>query len=522
MNRSTIAAALLLLSGCSAYDLKSSVDSGYYFEDDATNGTDDPFREPIRVDVRPISAPSPNGRDLLPQSFWLEATEDWTGLDLRLQPTIFVRGTVTGFAANPYGAQGPSVPGSDDAPVAAQVELYQPDTIAAAVTQTDEDGSFEVQVPAGEGYRLVVRPLDASSLPLTIVEDLSFTTSVQSLNLSLIEQGDSLSLEYGDPVYGRITDADGDPVSCTVRLIDSETGEETASVTTSATGYYALRAWPGDYTLQVIGNDSRAIPTVRRQISFEEGIGGGQFDVNLGEIEPVLLSGRIISAGGSPLPDATVRLTSTSLLGAEGSLVTETDSDSDGDFLVRALPGEWDIEIIPSNESLSESSPYSYAQEVGSSDLDLGDIALPSKVVFGRQVLDVTGQTAGGVVITFYQQGFNGATVNAQTDASGNFSVSLPDVPMLAYLTPTGQTRSAITRREVLNPSEEPSLDWVLADGAQVEGEVTVEGVSSTDGTYVVEVHSGDGSLYGSLVTTYDEAAEQAGFDLRIDLTEAR
>ncbi|MFT4977654.1 MAG: hypothetical protein ACI8S6_003561 [Myxococcota bacterium] len=516
MKHTTHAVLLMsLLSGCADNALLQSDAESTNFEGDTVG---DAFREALRLDVLPISAPSANGEAVLPQSFWLEATEDWGSQRLELAPTVTLSGTITGFAANPYGAT-PTVPGSASQPVEAQIELYQPDTIAAAVVLTDEDGDFTAQVPAGSGYRLVVRPLQAGSLPLLVLDNLTLEGDLIDLNALVEERIEGgLELSYADPVFGQITDDLGNPIGCTVRIIDALTGEESTSVSTNAGGYYYLRAEPGEHILEIIGDERQVIPTVKRQISFEEGTGGGQFDINLGELEPVFISGRVLSAAGTPLPDAKVRLTARDLERAAGSLVVEDETNSDGDFLARALPGEWTIEIIPNNESLSDSSPFEYDQAIGDDDLDLGALQLPPKVLFERQILGVSGEPAGGVVMTFYQQGFDGSTVSAQTDATGYFLVNLPDVPQTAYLTPTSNPDSAITRRELLSPSLDGSLKWSLADGAEISGSVRVAGTSGESGNYIIDARSADGVLLGSLLTTPNESS--ARFSLRIDLTE--
>jgi len=512
-------AAALLLTGCADYDLAlNEADSAYYGDSEASGALDDAFREPLRIDVQPIS--ELDGAPLLPQSFWLDATEDWTDLRLTLQPTITVTGTITGFVANPYGSA-PTVPGARSEPIEAQVELYQPDTINTTTTTTDEDGRFWIDVPAGDDYRLVVRPLDATGLPLVIHDRLQLLGSsgeTVDLNDAVEDQLlDSLELDYADPVYGRVTDADGLPVDCRVRLVDAETGEEGASVETSAQGYYYLRAEPGEHVLEIIGDASDAVPTVRRQISFEAGLGGGQFDVSLGELEPVLIQGTVVAKTSSARQrDATVRLTSRSLEFAEGILVTEDITNSNGNFLIQALPGEWTVEVIPGNETASGLSPIELALTIGDDALDLGPQVLPPKVAFERQVLDVTGQPASDVLLTFYQQGFNGATTSARTDAAGFFTAELADVPQTAYLTPTSSPESAITRREVLNPSVDATLNWALADGAEVSGVIAISGASGASGAHAVDVRSADGTLYGSVVATgYDSLAS---FSLRVNL----
>jgi hypothetical protein len=515
-----LCSAFLLLTGCTN-DLSLTGTSNADSTDSATS--EDLFREIIRLDIHPISAPSANEEPLLPQSFWLAPNESWSNLRLTMQPTVTVTGTITGFSANPQGIE-PSVPGEDDLPVAAQIELYQPDTIAAAEVSTDDDGFFSLQVPAGTDYRLVVRPSDASHLPLYIFDGLELSGDVVDLNALLeTEYDEALILDYADPVYGRLLqEVEGGEIGLSgaqIRLIDAVTGEPTSAVQTDPRGYYSMRAVPGKYILEVLGSGPETIPTERLQLSFEDGIGGGQFDINLGNLRQVFIGGSVRSAAGAILSDATVRLTSTSLSTAEGNLVVEDQTNNNGDFLVRALPGEWTVEVIPFNESQSSSSPTEFALTVGDDDLTI-PVDLPQKISFSRQVLNVSGQPASNAVITFIQQGFNGTTINTQTDAGGVFSADLPDVPMTAFLTPTNDPDSAITRQSLLSPLLDPSLEWSLANGAAIDGIVRIDGATGESAVFLLDVYNANEELYGSLMTTPNESG--SSFMLRVDLSESR
>lgn len=517
MSMYTLPLLMISMLGCAEMSVLSS-DVAEYNDDATADMGGDMFRESLRLDVHPIAAPSPNGLPLLAQSFWLDPNEDWESLRLVLEPTITVSGTVSGFVANPYSA-GPTVPGQDNQPILAEVELYQPDTISAAQVLTDEDGFFSLQVPAGTDYRLVVRPLDAGLLPLIVVDDLALTDEQVDLN-TLLEEDEitALDVPYGDPVYGQITDVDGNPVGGEVRLLDALTLEETSRVQTDEMGYYHLRAIPGEYILEMIGATPRAIPTVRQQISFEEGIGGAQYDINIGDLRQVVIGGQVRSHEGAILSDATVRLTSVDLSHAEGSLVLEDQTNNSGDFLLYALPGEWTVEVIPFNESLSPSSPIEFGLTIGDDDLNL-PIELTEKTTFERQVFSVSGEPASDVVITFIQDGFNQTTTSTQTDELGTFSVDLADAPMHVLLTPTNDTISAITRFDLLSPLQDPMLAWSLADGAALDGSVRVNGEEEA-GTFVVDVLNQDHELYGSILTT--PLGASANFTLRVDLESAQ
>ena len=516
---SSLFLVLLPAVGCTNFDLAGADEASSVSDTGRFAGEDDLFQAPVRLDVQPLSTPQVQGRALLPQTFWLEAPGVWTDQGLTMQPTVRVTGTVTGFAANPYGSMaGPTVPGQDNVPVVAQIELYQPDSIAAAQTISAEDGTFELYVPAGDGYRLVVRPIEPTALPLLVYDDLSLSEDV---DLSTPSGGvpDALAaalyLDYGDPVVGRILDASGAPVLCGVRLIDPESGEPGPTAETDENGYYFLRAEPGTYYLQVSGDG--VVPTTGKEISFEADVGGFQLDFNLGDLDPVFVSGRVRSATGEVVDDARVRMTSRSLDAAEGVLVVEDETNSSGEFTIRALPGEWTVEVIPPNETLSDASSLEFDQTIATSNQGLGTIELPAKVPVQRRVVGVEGQSAGSVVLTFYQQGFNGGTYNVITDGDGSFSLDLPDVPMTVYMNPLTSPGAAITRRELLQPSTDTSTVWSLSDGIAISGAVNIAGLPEAEaGSYLIAAYDEDGLLLGNILTLKED--EQARFSFRVDL----
>lgn len=478
-----------LLAGCSDMALNEiSGDSAFADDsDDLSEGTFDGIR--LRIDVLPTVA---IGEDLDPQSFWLDEQPSWQGMSLDLQPTVEITGSVTGFSANPYGVQ---VPGADDVPVLGEVTVYQPDTIVSSTVQTNDAGRFSIRLPAGVGYHVAALPTEPPDLPFYLEGD---------INISGDSDLGEISLGYGDPIFGNITNRDGEAIDCTVRLIDAATGIQGGATQTDSSGFYMLRAEPGEYIVQLEAATGSTLPTIQEAVGFEEGSGGARVDIDVGEISPVLVSGIPRSASGQTMYNAIVRLTSTSLADSEGTLVVETETNQSGEFLVYALPGEWTLEIIPPAEITDLTGPLEQAIQLGSSDTNLGVIPLAEQINLQREVLTAEGYPASNVLVTFVEQGFNNATYTAYTDSIGMLDVIIPDVPLDVRLTPTQGTASAVTRRELLNPAAESEPTWQLSPGVLLSG--TVSRPTGDTGFSVIEVYDDSGEFYGSALTGVDGA----------------
>ena len=489
---------IALLSGCADYALNAADYESSLAEDETEPISQDDFSEiQLRIDVLPTVTEED---DLLAQSFWLDEVSEWQAMSLELQRTVQITGSISGFAANPYGVQ---VPGSSDVPVLGEVTLYRPDTIVSSTVSTDDDGTFVFSLPAGEGYRLAALPTEPPELPFYIESDIP---------VSLNEDLGEINLEYGDPIYGTVTNSAGEAIDYTVRLIDAATDVEGTATQTDASGFYMLRAEPGDYIVQIEPSTGTTLPTIQTPVSFESGLGGVNVDIDVGLIAPVVVSGIPSTADGQTMSNAIVRLSSTDLINTSGVMVRETETDQSGQFLVEALPGEWTIEIIPPAEEDDLTSPLEEALTLGAQNVNLGNLTLPEQVPLQRQIVDAEGYPAANVLVTFQEQGFNHATYTTYTDNTGYLTIFIPDVPLDVLLTPTQSLNSAVTRRELLNPSG-PAVDdegtWWLSAGVQLKG--TVSRPDDATGISIIEVHDDTGVFYGSTLTDTD-----GRFDFRI------
>ncbi|MFT5681736.1 MAG: hypothetical protein ACI8RZ_002648 [Myxococcota bacterium] len=476
-----------LLVGCSDMAVSESLDMNAGDVSDSDGYTEVDFDGRLRIDVLPTVAIN---EELEPQSFWLDEQPSWQDIDADLQPTVEITGSVIGFSANPYGVQ---VPGTSDVPVLGKVTVYQPDTIVSSTVQTDDNGEFSIRLPAGEGYRIAALPTEPPDLPFYIESDIAMFGNT--------DLGD-ISLGYGDPIYGNVHNSADEAIDCTVRLIDAVTGIEGGATQTDASGFYMLRAEPGAYIVQIEPATGNTLPTIREPVSFEEGTGGAQVDISVGEIIPVLVSGIPHSASGQTMYNAIVRLTSVALAQSTGSMVVETETNQSGEFLVYALPGEWTLEIIPPAEISDLTAPLEQAIQLDGSDTSLGIIPLTEQISLLREVLTADGYPAANVLVTFIERGFNNATYTGYTDESGMLEILVPDVHLDVRLTPTATTASAVTRRELLNPAADTESIWSLSPGVSIAGQVSRP--DGATGFSVIEVYNDTGVFYGSALTEAD------------------
>ncbi|MCK6502627.1 carboxypeptidase-like regulatory domain-containing protein [Myxococcota bacterium] len=496
--RSPAAALLLLaLAGCSA-------DMALYEGQDDGDTAGGVIELPdLRLDVHPSDASA----GLLPQSIPLLADAEWTGMQIEVRPTVTISGFVTGFEAAPAAVGGidtdlgdPTVPGQDDVPVAARVEVALEGSVAGGTASTDALGAFRLQVPTGEGYRLVVLPEESDLLPFEVRNVLLLAS-----DLAL----DELYLDYGAPVWGQVTRTDGAPVpGVTVQLVDAATGAEGPRTEVDDQGWYMLRAYPGSYELVVRGEEASSDPTVRAPLAFA-GEEGARLDFDLGPTRRMQVEGTLVDEAGERLGGederCIVRLTAESLSDLEGELVVETTSDQFGRFELEAMAGTYLLEVIPDFDA--PRSPVSHAVTVTTAAVDMGELPLPARVPWSAQVLGPEGEPASQALVVARELGFDGYTYSATTGDDGLLALELPATPVELTITPS-DTSAAITHL-VYDPSD-ALTELRLAAGTLVSG--TLLSAGEPVPFALIEVRDEDGRLYA---TTLSDA--EGAFALRVE-----
>lgn len=492
--------AAILLLGLTACSSDMALDGANEYDDTAGAQLDLPA---LRLDVHPSDATS----GLLPQSIPLDPETDWTRLQVEVRSTVTISGFVTGFQATPAAVGGldgggvdPTVPGQDDVPVAARIEVALEGSVAGGTASTDDLGAFSLQVPKGEGYRLVVVPEESDLLPFEVRNILLLASDLQL---------DELYLDYGAPVWGQVTRTTGAAVpDVTVRLVDAVTGAQGPQAEVDEDGWYLLRAYPGAYELWVDGEEASSDPTVRLPISFD-GDEGLRQDVDLGPTRRMQVQGTLVDDAGDRLGGeddrCIVRLTAVTLADLEGELVVETTSDQFGRFELEVMAGEYLLEVLPDYDAAR--SPVARPLTVDADDLDIGDLTLPPRVPWSAQVFGPSGEPAAQVLVVARELGFDGYTYSATTGEDGLLALELPDTPVELTLTPS-DTSAAITHL-VYDPAD-PLTELSLSPGELVSGTLLAAGEPVPYA--LIEVRDEDGRLYATTLSDGEGA-----FALRVE-----
>ncbi len=483
----------LLVAGCAEYGVaKNDMDAPA-----EQDGNEEVVTDYLRIDVYP----SDQNPDLLPQTHILD--EEWEGLSLSMSTPVAYEGEVWGYDASPWFDI--SVPGSS-IPIEAMVSIYKPGTIMSdsAHTVPEEDGAFELRLPAADDYTMTVVPVDPVQLPLLVQDTLTVRSDVSD---------ELIVLDYGAPVYGRIENRSGLPLSSLdleLCLRDPYTGTEGPSVSPEPDGFFQLRALPG-YTYQVVmsGAAGELVPTTVQDVTVESDE-GAEVDFDIGVIQGVGVSGRVLTAANSSAVEgATVRFTALELDDFTGSeLVVDDITSSRGEYRVVLLPGRYKAEFIaPASMGLSPTQAVIVASEQDAGE-DL-DVTLEGLHDIECQVLGPGGEAIPGVSIVATERGFDGYTYTATTDDSGYFLIQVPLVKLQFVLQPP-EGEASVTYVET--PVEEFPAIIMLEHGDAISGSIAHDGEPVAFA--LLEVRDGDDQLYATTLTD-----ENGDFQVRVRWT---
>ncbi len=436
----------------------------------------------LRLDVYP-----PGTLDLLPQSFTL-LPADIEDVYLALAPTVRVRGTVEGAVPSPVDI---TIPSDESEPVEARITVEVPGTIMRGVTRSTPDGRFNLDLPAGFGYRAVAVALDPYDLPLYIEDDLVLTD----------ETALDISLGLGIPVSGEVLQDDGSlmPAGARVHLVDDFTGDAGPVDLVTSSGEYLLRALPGDYTLVLEGDSGGSIPTIPWSVTVAEDDIAVRQDLSPGQLSVTSVSGAVVDIEGRPVDDAEVRFTAVSLDGlpVDATATVATDSDRNGLFTRQLARGTWLMEVIPLYAPGNTLSPATRTITVSGESFDLGEVMVRRYANLDARVY-VGGAPARNIVLNAVEQGFNRYTYTATSDADGWINLQVPDVPLdLTLQSPDAD--QPITRLEAALPGDVNRID--LDD----EGSLVTGILLDPDGIplpyALVEIRDHEGLLMGTTLT---------------------
>ncbi len=484
-----LAASALLLGACAEYNVAN--------KNDLEQGTEAPdedggVNDYLRVDIYP----SDQNPTLLPETHILD--QEWEGLSLSMSSPHSFSGRVLGYDASPWFDV--SVPG-DMVPIEALLSVYEQGTIMSASARTvpEDDGAFELRLPRSDAYTLTVVPVSPDQLPV-LVDTLSIRSDVSD---ALIE------VDYGAPVYGWIENSTGLPMSSLdlqLQLRDPATGATGPATSPSADGYYQLRALPGaSYEVVLSGASGELVPTARKEVLVESEE-GAEVDFQIGVIQGVGVSGRVLSSASVAVEGATARFTSLELFDFPGGELVQDDiTNSRGEYRLVLLPGRYKAEFIaPASMALSPVQATLVAGDQG--DGDDFDVELAELVPIESQVLGPDGRSLAGVTVVATERGFDGYTYTATSDEGGNFSLAVPSVKLQFVLKPP-EGEASVTYIET--PVEDFPPIIMLEHGDAISGTISHE--DAPVAFALVEVRDSDDQLYATTLTD-----EEGAFEVRV------
>ncbi len=457
---------LALLSACSGpvvNDPKTPEPTGYAFAE----GT-------LRIDVYPpagVAEPA-----LLPQSH-LVLPGDYEIDTLNLYRTLSLSGTVTGDVARGWGLAG--APTTEE-PLIATLSAAVAASFLGNSTESDAEGRFTLLFPVYPDSTVVtIVPADATLAPFRVVDALALSTDAESWDQHL---------PTGIPVYGRIEGTDDALTSgqagVALRLSRTTNGTvvRSAPFLTDGNGWFLGRVdQPGDYTLEVVGGangvDGRVIPDLAVPI-LVEGEAGVAANVYVGDVGSVGVYGSVVDASGALVPGAEIRFRSRALDAGVGSLMAVAGANDGGNFIIRLLPGIYDVEVVPPYSAGSPPTPLlREAIGVVAGAPDFGALSLGEGGRLEGTVVDPDGAPAADVLVTATSKGTDGYLWSTRTDVAGRFSLAVPQSPLTVALTPQSTLQAgAVTYLEIADPMDLGEI--ALSEGVTVSGLIALEDVA--------------------------------------------
>ena len=478
--------ALLACAGCATGYEKA--DTGVRWTS-YTEGATAPLE--LRVDVFPsVTGTKEDGYRALPQTTgpFLIPSGDLDIGEVNLRRPLLVEGTVVGTQIRPSPMSGAELPGIS-VPIPGTAHLVRQGSVQQYGTRSDEAGAFQLSAVPQDTYVFEFIPDD----PL-------FPSYAQDLALTDTAPEVEVDVGYGMTLHGRVLGEDGVPVPGARIHAVTEYGTPTADVGTDDQGYYELRVSEGIYSVVCEG---RPFPSVDPTLSEEaiEVFGTGKrVDFSYLERDDILAEGQVMTEEGGALGGVTVRFTSENLDGYEGALATasfETQTDVDGVFARRILPGVYTIEYLP------ESSQYSPRRleglALGSAASQLEPMTIESLATLDGYILDPFGDAVPRTQVSCVEEGFSQRRFVTQADEQGLYTLKASRVPLACTLTPPGDRTDLPMTSLNLDVSRPVDTALVFAKGLLVTGSISLDG--EPEASALVELTTSSGTRLGASLT---------------------
>ena len=483
-----------VLAGCAGNGiaLSGDVDADGTVAEVDSDGVDLATDASWYVRVEPSEADPPEGV-LLPQAYgpFVDARQ----LTLALRPAVRLRGTAIASVTERWPGVLPTTPIAVDGSV-----RFIQESSGDVVTAPLIDGAFTVDAPPGS-YIAQVLPTQALvpvwRVPLDIVDDADLRW----------EAPDSA------PVWGQVTDANGQPVPNARVQVLAPTGEAGARTLTDADGWYELRAVVGAYRV-VVSHPTDRLPALLGDAPVEDA-DGARADVSWSDRALTAFSLRLTTPDGEPIASLPVALTSETLDGylpGAARFSVEVNSDSRGFVDALVPPGAYRVEVAP-GANVPFAARVRDAVEVRDG-VGLADLVVPAFRDVALPVDDPNGVAVGGAVLACRETAGQLRTFNLRADDDGVLRGALPDTVLDCLVAPPGSRRDLASQR-VIEPLATLQA-FTLRGGTALSGAITVvgpAGIARPAPFAVVRVTTRAGDLLAQTVTD-----DRGSFAVRVEL----
>ena len=369
-------------------------------------------------------------------------------------------------------------------------------------TRSENDGAYEVQVPAGRVRSFRVddyrdhAPFPAPADEKALFEALGPLRTGKSVVKDVV-------LVAGSRLSGTVTTGpERTPVEGLWLRFEDRQGHVLRTAPTNVMGGYLVLALPAGEAIVTLDREGWFLAgSGRRTVTLPAPAEGTETTLDLEVVPSGVVSGVVVGADGAPVPGATVRALGGGLAARDArrvGRVLETISDAGGRFSVTEVPPNVDVRLEAALGD-ARSTPS------GAFRLPAGD---PSPV---RLVLAATGRISGRVVDLVTRASIPGARVRVaavgepagrvgrrlDTDADGCFEAG-GFVPGTWRLTPDaprgGWLPGAPREVEVRADGRDVILDLALDPGRAVAGTVLDEAGAPVAGARVALTGTPDGA----------------------------
>ncbi len=454
------AALALTLSACESESFSFDSDdvaAGEDFGDTFATEDDAPAVAGFRLQVVP-STPDASGRPILPQV--LGPFGAGSVFDLTVDPTVVLSGRAVAGRVLPF--QAAALMPTSPTPVRGRLRAQRLRDGAVFDARADEDGRFALELLPGS-YRMELLP-EQAGMPL--MRQIRFVDADETLTWS--------DTTGGVPVWGRITDADGQPVAGATVTLRGELGLTLPPVTTDAGGFYELRAVTSPsqpIDVVVAPPTARRLPTLTRA-AILLGDDGARVDVAWPATETVDVSLRTEDEDGMPAAGVLVTFTATSLTGygpeATPAFAVTASADSLGLVSTRLPEGVYAIEAVPDADGALSATRLG-GVPVAPAAPDLGALTLGPVAETAGRVRAVGGVPLADVSVACSETLGDRRSWATTSGVDGAFSVRLPTGPWSCLLQPPDPTLGSAL---VLGGAPDAPGELFLGAGDLVQGVV--------------------------------------------------